>query len=1218
MDCLLQLALIAQLSFQEVPTDVAPAPGTSTVFHVLPSDGTRREHLFHHEAGFRGTLWIWARSTTLDPVLVVESAEGDVLAANDNSGGGTTACVSLGVTSGQCLVIIVGVETTSAGEVQLHLADAPETDQTLAAAQEAQEALEVVKQLHERGSLDAARQHVGALVEDSLRAPGAEASEAIADSLWSAGFAANSLALLDLTSRAWGATRAHRERTLPPHHPDLQAARQNLASTLFELGDLHSARALFEQVLDVREITLPTDDHNLQATRANLAVTIRALGDLHGARALQEQVLEVSNRNLSPIHRDLQAARLNLANTLFRLGDLNGARALEKQVLEVRERTLPPEHRDLQSARQNYANSLFALGDLHGARELQEQLLEVREITLPADHPDLQAARLNLAATLRALGNLRAAQTLEEQALEIRERTLPPDHPDLQAARLNLAATLFKVGDLRGAQALLKQVLKVFERSLPPEHPDLQAARLNLAATSKALGDLHGARVLEEQVLEVFERTLPPEHPHLHFARGNLAATLGTLGDLHGEQVLEEQMLQVFERSLPPNHPDLQSARGNLAATLFSLGDLHGARVLAKQVLEVRERTLPRNHPDLQAARMNLAWTWVALRDEEQAGKLARDLADGVRDGMRRVVLAYSPREVEEWAREQAGAVSSVLALASGAGLFPPDPMLDGEAFAVIESVRAGAIAGARLVRQYQGSESVATLGARIRQATAALVGAAQQGSGSDLAKARRELDAAQSALTRIVSQRPETSALLTKTAVEALAANLAEDQALVGYWRNTRWELDTKQPWKYKLAEPSLLAFVVAPSGELQRVELGPVADIARAITSWREAIRAPEETRDGPLMAAGGTSVARTGHALRRLVLDPVLAATEHAEHLVVALDDVLHSVPLDALPLEDGAVGERYRIDIRTSLRELLWETQPLPGEDILLAVGGVDYEKAEAVNLKAMAAGAVRGQEAVPIASASSKETGSEAATGHGAAAPLLRSVGSAGLSALPGSGAEVDEIAGLRTDREELRTRKTVLQGAQATREALVTLAPHARWLHLATHGWISEQGLNDSPDPTSPFDLSRQDQIRGLSPMVLCGLALAGANGPPDRYGTLPGTITAEEIATLDLRNCELAVLSACETAQGDIRRGGQGVASLQKALHMAGARSVITSLWKVPDDSTRQLMVDFYRRLWVEGKPKHQALWEAKMALRDEGLPLRHWSGWVLTGEPD
>jgi CHAT domain-containing protein len=199
----------------------------------------------------------------------------------------------------------------------------------------------------------------------------------------------------------------------------------------------------------------------------------------------------------------------------------------------------------------------------------------------------------------------------------------------------------------------------------------------------------------------------------------------------------------------------------------------------------------------------------------------------------------------------------------------------------------------------------------------------------------------------------------------------------------------------------------------------------------------------------------------------------------------------------------------------------------------------------------------------------------------------------------------------------------VLEGHSASRDALAGVAPRARFLHIATHGWFAPESIRSTGDVEVIDEVlgvlrqSAEERILGSSPMVLCGLALAGANLPADELGRNPGLVTAEEIAGWDLSNCELAVLSACDTNVG-LRRAGQGVASLQKALHIAGARSVITSLWRVPDEATKDLMLDFYRRLWVEKKPKHQALWEAKMALRDQGSPIRDWASWVLTGDPN
>ena len=64
------------------------------------------------------------------------------------------------------------------------------------------------------------------------------------------------------------------------------------------------------------------------------------------------------------------------------------------------------------------------------------------------------------------------------------------------------------------------------------------------------------------------------------------------------------------------------------------------------------------------------------------------------------------------------------------------------------------------------------------------------------------------------------------------------------------------------------------------------------------------------------------------------------------------------------------------------------------------------------------------------------------------------------------------------------------------------------------------------------------------------------------------------------------------------VRRAGLGIQSLQAALHLAGARTALTSLWKVDDQLTRELMQAFYTNLWTKGMTKGDALWQAKCAL--------------------
>jgi CHAT domain-containing protein len=190
-----------------------------------------------------------------------------------------------------------------------------------------------------------------------------------------------------------------------------------------------------------------------------------------------------------------------------------------------------------------------------------------------------------------------------------------------------------------------------------------------------------------------------------------------------------------------------------------------------------------------------------------------------------------------------------------------------------------------------------------------------------------------------------------------------------------------------------------------------------------------------------------------------------------------------------------------------------------------------------------------------------------------------------------------------------------------------------RYLHLATHGYFAP------PEFKSALDLGEvaarswkswegmgKYEVTGWFPELLSGLAWAGANRPGvDPTSGAPevgaGIMTAEEVGGLDLRGCELAVLSACETGLGRVA-GGEGVLGLQRAFHQAGCRSVIASLWKVDDAATISLMTRFYTNLWEKGLSPLESLRRAQLSILDDpdygaGGEPRLWAAWTLSGDP-
>jgi CHAT domain-containing protein len=213
-----------------------------------------------------------------------------------------------------------------------------------------------------------------------------------------------------------------------------------------------------------------------------------------------------------------------------------------------------------------------------------------------------------------------------------------------------------------------------------------------------------------------------------------------------------------------------------------------------------------------------------------------------------------------------------------------------------------------------------------------------------------------------------------------------------------------------------------------------------------------------------------------------------------------------------------------------------------------------------------------------------------------------------INQLPGTKKEIEQVKGYLN-----RNGWDVQEFAELdAREEIVKTITSPKIFHVATHGFFQQ----DKPT-ASAVDQELYQNYLYENPLLKSGLLLSGAgdilNTTKYNYNSESGILTAYEAMNLNLDQTELVVLSACETGLGEVE-AGEGVYGLQRSFLVAGAKSVIMSLFKVSDDVTQQLMVRFYQK-WLESGDKRKAFSDAKKEIRNEYPDPIYWGPFVMIG---
>jgi CHAT domain-containing protein/tetratricopeptide (TPR) repeat protein len=887
--------------------------------------------------------------------------------------------------------------------------------------------------------------------------------------------------------------------------------------------------------------------------------------------------------------RDLfDAHRLSTEATVLNgAGKYDEALTLAARAVDLGEETLRPNEAYL-------AELLTKLADVHRAKgntSAAEQLF-VRAVAI--DRATLGTSRLQtanhigrLAALYNAAGDFVKSAPLLDEALAITERSVGAVHPQMVQRLMDLSLLHSRREDYDRAVPELQRALTIADATL--ESGDILRIAIlnNLGDVYSLLEDYDHAEPLLTQALEGAEKALGPDHHRLAVPLQNLAIVARNKKEYARALDFLWRAEAIRERALGPRHTETAMLLLNIGNVYSDQSDYARARENFVRALDVLETSAGPYHRLTMLSLSNLARVYTAEGDIARAleyearvdGLLEREIQFNLAIGSEREKLAYFTSTMERTSRtlslhaQHAPNDAAAAELAATAAVQRKGRVLD-------------AMAGSLLaLREHLEADGRGALD-RLRTTTSELAALALNGPGrTPFAEYRARLTSLEQQRERLESEvsarsaefRAQSRPVTLSTVREAIPDGAALVEFVVFQPFDAKAPVDSTSafgPGRY-------IAYVVQRRGAVHWKELGSTEEIDAAVAALRGALRDPKRG-----------DVKQRAREIDRRVMQPVRAMVGDATQLLVSPDGELNLIPFEALVDEDEHyLVERYAISYLTTGRDLLRLQVPRASQSEPLIVADPFFGEPPIA--------------ATPAGGTSVKHASTKTARRSITTARDLSHVYFAPLS---GTGDEARII-------KSLFPAARVLTGTHATKGELEHVnAPSI--LHVATHGFFLQEDARVAPPAGSaraPASRAAGETVAIQNPLLRSGLALSGANLDSRATG---GILTALEAANLNLWGTKLVTLSACDTGIGEVR-SGEGVYGLRRAFVLAGAETLVMSLWPVSDYVTREMMTGYYRGLQT-GLGRGDALRQTQLAMlaRPNRRHPFYWAGFIQAGE--
>lgn len=1019
------------------------------------------------------------------------------------------------------------------------------------------------------------------------------------------GFALNEFAVaLSKRGDAAGAVRVYElavqavTREYGPDTMELAQVLSNLGHAYRAYGDYRQAALAHQRSLAIREIKQGSDNVEVGQTLNSLAAVLRLLRDFKGAEQHYERALKIFERLEGPESEWVATVSDNLGMVYKDLGDFTRAEQSHLRALTLFKKLHGPENLDVATALSNLGLVYADTGEDARAEDMFKQALAIRRKVLGEGHSDTAIAIDNLAVFYQETGNYAAAEKMHRSALEAIEKQYGPEHPFTAEFVSNLAGFYRNTGDYVQAEKLYRRVLAIVEKRFGATHGKVVPALNLLADVLVSKGDLVEATLIYRRSVETAMKALEPTDAQALASLSGLASVYEKIGYDNEAERLREMVLKIRMKVHGKDNPamygeygiyylrkgDFDKAEQFLLAFLANEKELHGeehpkvldatmalalmyhtrgmyarAEELYRRTLAVEERQLDPDHPKVGDVLFYLAVLNWANGDIEKSLPLLKRATDIYERNLAVILATGSDRQKSFYVMTTTPPTAAAITLNVHSA--PNDPVAARIALTSILR-RKGRVMDAM-------TDQFGALHRRLDPRDRALFDqlmAAQKSYANFAYKTaehsnpeqhREQLNRLEGEVeeleAQISSRSAEFRAQSEPVTVESIQRVIPEGAALVEISSYSFYNAKHKADESLYGTE-RYVAYVLRREGQPTFVDLGEAAPIDQAVLRFRAALSNHKST-----------DVKHLARALDELVMRPVRKLLGKTRMVLLSPDGQLNLVPFAALVDEQGRyLVENYTFNYLTSGRDLLRLDTQAQSRQQPMVLANPTFD--------------------VGVTNNGRNVTETDAAKGR--RSNDFKTLGS--ISPLPGTAQEAAAIKSIVPSAQ-------VLTESAATEAALKSVAG-PRFLHIATHGFF----FKDQPRQTA--DLSRRismpdmpQAVQGENPLLRSGLVLAGVSKGQSGPGE-DGVLTALEVAGLDLWGTKLVVLSACDTAVGDTSNG-EGVYGLRRALVMAGAESQLMSLWPVGDKATRDLMIDYYRRL-VRGEGRTEALRAAQLEM--------------------